>query len=44
VTVTGGLNFSDFAEDNADNLVFIQSEQVAQRFTQDWRRNAKFAK
>lgn len=42
ITVTGGLNFCDFAEDNADNMVVIRNREVASCFLSDWTRNAKF--
>lgn len=42
-TVTGGLNFCDYAADNADNMVVIHSTAVAEQFTRDWQRNFAIA-
>jgi len=41
MTITGGLNFSDVAERNADNIVIITSAGLAKRFSDNWRRNRR---
>jgi phosphatidylserine/phosphatidylglycerophosphate/cardiolipin synthase-like enzyme len=43
VTATGGLNFCDYAADNADNIVIIRSRVIAEQFAHDWERNRKLA-
>lgn len=42
-TVTGGMNFCDFAAENRDNIVVIRSPLIAEQFTRDWEANFRGA-
>lgn len=39
IAVTGGLNFCERAEENADNMVVIRKRSVALQFAENWERN-----
>ena len=41
LTVTGGLNFCDYSQKNSDNMVMIQSREVASAFKKNWEKNRR---
>lgn len=41
LTITGGLNLSDRAEENADNLVFITSRDLTRQYLRNWEQNVR---
>jgi len=40
IAITGGMNFCEYAEENADNIVVIRNKAIAQQFSRDWDKNA----